>query len=236
MLFHLIHLKNVPIFEQLLLEETLLRTDSRNFCILNEGSNPAVVMGISGDPLKLVDPTYLQALKVPLLRRFSGGGTVIVDENTLFVSFLCNREELGFPPYPEQILQWTETLYQQALKIPSFHLKEHDFVIGDHNCGGNAQYIRKDRWIQHTSFLWDFSSENMKTLLHPPKTPSYRQGRNHEQFLCKLKDHLPHRTSFFSRIKDHLHQTYTLQELFSIEELLQQDRSDVRISTQVVQF
>ena len=39
-----------PILEQLQLEEALFRADQRNWCLLNSGSPPAIVMGISGLP------------------------------------------------------------------------------------------------------------------------------------------------------------------------------------------
>lgn len=45
----LLHLQKVPILRQLLLEEALLRADTRNWCIINNGTSvPAIVMGISG--------------------------------------------------------------------------------------------------------------------------------------------------------------------------------------------
>ena len=48
-LIKLLRLQNVPILRQLLLEEALLRADSNNWCIVNNGTSvPAIVMGISG--------------------------------------------------------------------------------------------------------------------------------------------------------------------------------------------
>ena len=44
-----------PIYDQLLLEEALLRSDTRNWCIISEGSPPAIVMGISGKKHELID-------------------------------------------------------------------------------------------------------------------------------------------------------------------------------------
>lgn len=45
----LLKLRGVPILRQLQLEEALLRADSANYCIINEGTpEPAIVMGISG--------------------------------------------------------------------------------------------------------------------------------------------------------------------------------------------
>ena len=185
---HLIHLKNVPIFEQLQLEEALLRADTRNFCVINEGSPKAIVRGISGALESLVHVPQARKDNIPIIRRFSGGGTVIVDEETLFITFILAKEALAIPPYPEPILRWSADLYKQAWNIPGFSLRENDYVIEDKKCGGNAQYIKKDRFVHHTSFLWNYSLENMGYLKLPSKAPEYRQARSHGDFLCRLKE------------------------------------------------
>lgn len=233
MIIHLIRLKNVSIFDQLLLEEKLLREDSRNFCILNEGSSPAIVMGISGKPEELISYPKAQELELPIIQRFSGGGTVVVDENTLFVTFLCNKDEFSFPSYPERIMKWTEGFYQKAFsKLPTFRLRENDFVLGDFKCGGNAQYIKKERWLQHTSFLWNFCPEKMSSLLHPRKTPSYREGRNHLDFICKLESHIPSREDFFHWIQKELENQFTLSHL---QESDLKDLPQSRIQTRILE-
>lgn len=216
---HIIYLKNVSIFEQLLLEEKLLRSETKNFCLFNVGSSPAAVMGVSGKPHELLNAEKIQERNIPVIKRFSGGGTVFIDENTLFVSFICNKNAFSFPCYPERIMGWSETIYKNSLPLSSFALKENDFVLGNLKCGGNAQYITKDRFIQHTSFLWDFCPKNMECLLHPPKTPSYRQGRSHKEFLCTLKEHFPSQEDFFSYIANHLKQEYSAHILENIESL-----------------
>ena len=93
---NILHLKNVSIFEQLQLEEALLRADTRNVCIINEGSSPAIVMGISGKAEELIDLEKLEQNPIPVIKRYSGGGTVVVDPNTLFVSFICNKDLVDF--------------------------------------------------------------------------------------------------------------------------------------------
>lgn len=185
---HLLDLSPYPILEQLKIEEALLRADERNWCLVNKGSSPTIVMGISGKPEQLINVDKWQKDPIPLVRRFSGGGTVVVDENTLFVTFICNADEVAIPSLPEPILRWTEQLYQELFSHPDFKLIDNDYVIGDRKCGGNAQYLRKKRWLHHTSFLWDYCSHRMSYLLHPPKTPAYRQQRGHEQFLIRLKE------------------------------------------------
>lgn len=187
-MFNLLRLKSVPIYEQLLIEERLLRGSDKNWCLINEGSTPAIVMGISGKKEELVDEEKAKALQIPLIKRFSGGGTVVVDENTLFVTFICQKELHDFPAYPEPIMCWTEQIYAQALGHPGFRLKENDYVIENRKFGGNAQYIKKDRWLHHSTLLWDYDPAKMQCLKHPKKTPPYRAGRAHDDFLCRLSE------------------------------------------------
>lgn len=194
---NILHL-NTSIDKQLRLEEQLLREDSRNFCLINTGSPPAIVMGISGKAEALVHLDQLPN-SIPLLRRFSGGGTVVVDENTVFVTFICNKGDHDFPAYPEPILRWAESVLAPATK--GLQLRENDFVIGERKCGGNALYIKKDRWLIHTSFLWDYDPNRMALLKHPAKTPKYRQGRSHEEFICRLADHLEDRNAWIAELK-----------------------------------
>ncbi len=237
MIIHLIHLKGISILEQLHLEELLLREDTRNFCLLNEGSSPAIVMGISGKPEELIDFSKAQNLGCPIIQRFSGGGTVVVDENTLFVTFLCNKQEFTFPSYPERIMHWSESLYQQAFQIPHFALKENDFVIGDFKCGGNAQYIKKDRWLQHTSFLWDYCPQKMESLLLPRKIPKYREGRSHGDFLCTLNKYLPSKESFFEQMTKMLSSQFQVipWDLTPLEYANIQNSTSSRRQTKIIQ-
>ena len=208
---NLVHLSHYPIYDQLILEETLLRTDKRNWCIINEGSPTAIVMGISGKKEELIDCDRAAQNGIPLIKRFSGGGTVIVDENTLFVTFIFQKEAHDFPAYPEPILRWHEHLYREAFAHDHFHLQENDFVIANKKCGGNAQYIKKERWLHHTSFLWNYCNERMSYLLFPKKTPNYRQQRPHTEFLCKLADLFPSRNTMIENLKHTLNKRFTLE-------------------------
>lgn len=219
MTLHILHLQNVSIFQQLQLEEALLRNDQRNFCLINEGSPPAIVMGISGKVEELIDREKLSQKRVPVIKRFSGGGTVVVDENTLFISFICERNFVDFVPYPEPIMRWTEEIYRRALRHSSFCLKESDYVIGEKKFGGNAQYLQKTRWLHHSTLLWDYNTELMELLLHPKKSPPYRKGRTHLEFLTKLSDHISNKEEFLTQFKGAL-KSFTQIEEISLTEVL----------------
>jgi lipoate-protein ligase A len=51
-------------------------------------SPPTVVVGIGGKVPELVDVGRAAGRGVPVLRRFTGGGTVVVDQSTLFASII----------------------------------------------------------------------------------------------------------------------------------------------------
>ena len=228
---NLLHLKNFPIFKQLQIEEALLRLDEEEWCIINEGSPPAIVMGISGKPIDLIHIKQAKAKNIPIIKRYSGGGTVIVDENTLFVSFICKAAL----HCPKAIMKWAANLYQPVIKNPKFALQEHDFAIGEKKFGGNAQYLRKNRFVHHTTFLWDYTLENMALLKMPKKTPAYRADRSHEDFVCCLKNYLESKDQFTTRLKSTLKETHDLKEV-SLESTTPLVNLEHRKTTQIIEI
>ncbi|GMH21934.1 hypothetical protein Nepgr_023777 [Nepenthes gracilis] len=193
-LMNLVRMKGSSILQQLHLEEQLLRTSAENWCIINDGTNdPTIVMGISGKASELLEVNCVLRDHIPVIRRFSGGGTVIVDCGTVFVTFICNKDAVtGLQPYPQPIMAWSGILYDKVFQgAGNFRLRENDYVFGDRKFGGNAQSITKNRWVHHTSFLWDYEARNMTYLKVPARAPKYRLDRDHSEFICRMKDYMP---------------------------------------------
>jgi hypothetical protein len=83
----------------------------------------AIVLGISGKPDLLLNLEAVRADRVPVLRRFSGGGTVVLDHHSLWTTMIGrrqrltgdndNRNNLAVKDMdPRSILQYTaDTLY-----------------------------------------------------------------------------------------------------------------------------
>lgn len=209
---HFLRLPQWPIIDQLRLEEALLRLDHRNWCIFNEGSPPAIVLGISGKVELMVNPSRYEQNPVPLIQRFSGGGTVFIDEDTLFVTFLLNGPEVNVPSYPDRVFQWSEHFYRPIFGHLPFSLRENDYVCHDRKFGGNAQYMRHQRWLHHTSLLWDFQQESMDYLKMPPKRPLYRSDRKHQDFLCRLKDFFIDKAEVEGKLLERLNKEFDMKE------------------------
>ena len=108
-----LQLRNVPILRMLQLEEALFRTDRRSWFITNEWDSAqpaaeAVVLGISGRPEQMLHVEAAQRSGIPVIKRFTGGGTVVVDSDTLFASFIVAEGALPHvKPYPEPMLAWS---------------------------------------------------------------------------------------------------------------------------------
>lgn len=208
-LVQLVRTSGLCILRQLRLEEKLLRSPGAgNWCLLNDGTpDRSVVLGISGKPHQLVDVRRALDDDVRVIKRFSGGGTVIVDRDTQFVTLVMNAAAVpDLALFPRQIMDWTGSLYGGRphgvfADVPGWQLRENDYVIGERKVGGNAQSISKDRWLHHTSFLWDFREETMKYLTNPAKQPRYRANRSHSDFLAPLKTYLPDRNALATRIE-----------------------------------
>ena len=84
-MINLLHLKNFCIEKQLNIEKFLLQNFQENFCIINEGSPKTIVLGVSNS-FNLINQTNTKKIK-----RFSGGGTVIVDKDTIYVTFIFSK-------------------------------------------------------------------------------------------------------------------------------------------------
>ncbi|KAF3438160.1 hypothetical protein FNV43_RR20916 [Rhamnella rubrinervis] len=126
---NLVRLKGLPILRQLHIEEQLLQTSSDNWCIVNDGTNdPDIFMGVSGVPRKLLEIGPVLRDEIPVIRRFTGGGTVVVDSGTVFVTLMCNKDAVaGLQPYSRPIMSWSGNLYARVFQgVGGFNPREND--------------------------------------------------------------------------------------------------------------
>eukprot|EP00375_Theileria_parva_P000440 XP_763109.1 hypothetical protein [Theileria parva strain Muguga] len=210
------NLESLDIFKQLRFEEFIYRNvtpkcTNTAFLILNHFYNSStVVFGLSGEVSDFIkDLNYCKLGGIKLIRRFTGGGTVLIDDNIITSSIIATH---SFAPNlnPNNISHWAFKFYQSTnLFTNHFHTVDGDFSYhnllntnstvnsgnsGDTNVdtenpvewckvGGNAQAYGKYSFVHHTSFIWRVSPEIEKILLVPKKAPKYRNNRGHTQFL-----------------------------------------------------
>ena len=84
---NVIRVQNMPVLDMLRLEESLFRHDSNNWCVINSGTPPCVVVGRSSVIEDTVHVENTRAARIPIIRRFTGGGVVYVHLPYFFVTF-----------------------------------------------------------------------------------------------------------------------------------------------------
>jgi lipoate-protein ligase A len=207
---------NTDIARVLRLEEGLLRhrvgEDWLTMC--DGASTRGVVLGVSSKLHALVDEAYAKETDARIVRRFTGGGTIACDGDTMFVGMTMGTEtarRVGMLPatpksgggtFPRDVMRATGLIYERVFdKCGTFAVRENDYVFGDMKFGGNAQAITKERFLHHTSFLYDYDEASMRRLLkHPERAPEYRMGRSHEKFVTRLKTKGYERLEVFDRV------------------------------------
>lgn len=204
-------LERLFIWEQLQIEEAILRTDTDNWCILNSGTPPAIVMGLSAVLDTVVHAKAAE--QMPIIRRFSGGGTVVVDEGTFFSTLIIRDTDLPCERTPRHVMEWTGELYRPAFLPYQLQLEAHDYVLDGRKVGGNAQAFVKGGVLHHTSFLWSWKQERMALLKMPPQQPAYRQSRSHELFCAQLSSYFPSMQAVVNRLEEVFQSRFQLEEV-----------------------
>ena len=80
---------------------------------------------------ELVETKSVLRDRIPVIRRFTGGGTVIVDNGTIFVTLICNKDAVpNVQPFPRPIMSWSGQLYGRVFEgLADFHLRENGILI-----------------------------------------------------------------------------------------------------------
>ena len=98
---------------------SLLRHDPqfKSWCIVGT-HHPTHHKLLKVKPKKLLNIPQVKTRNVPIIKRFSGGGTFVVDRDSLWTTFIGRDKHLPHvDPYPRDIMKWTA----DELFGPTFH-------------------------------------------------------------------------------------------------------------------
>jgi lipoate-protein ligase A len=155
-----------------------------------EYPRPAVVLGAGGRVADDVEDANCAADGVPVLRRSSGGGTVLWGRGCLLFSVVLRYDrsprlhEIG-PSYAYILERVAAALADAVPGVAPAGVS--DLAVGGRKCSGNAQQRKRAHLLHHGTLLYDFDLEAVGRYLRaPPRQPEYRAGREHAAFLCNL--------------------------------------------------
>ncbi|MFO0817136.1 MAG: lipoate--protein ligase family protein [Pirellulales bacterium] len=201
--------------ENLALDEALLEdaeADRGPSCVLRLWESPqlAVILGRSCRYATETNVELCRARKIPILRRASGGGSVVIGPGCLMYTVL-----LPYTYHPR--LQMIEVAHEfvlgkireailnalviapgpasQSLGAASVAWRGEavtqrgtsDLALGDYKFSGNSLRCKRTHLLYHGTLLYDFPLETVGELLAaPPREPEYRGGRPHGDFIRNL--------------------------------------------------
>ena len=151
-----------------------------------------VVLGYGNRAATEVHLSYCEGEQIPVLRRCTGGGTVLQGPGVLNYSLFLRIDESGpassIAATNQFILSRHKAALASFLGAPVEARGQTDLAIGGLKFCGNAQRRKKHFLLFHGSFLLHFDIDLLeKTLPMPSRQPDYRVNRSHSDFLMNLR-------------------------------------------------
>jgi lipoate-protein ligase A len=156
-----------------------------------EPREPFVVLGYANQAATEANLEACEAHKIPVLRRCTGGGTVLQMPGCLNYSMILRIREDS----PLHTITGTNTFVMrrhqkvlgELLGAPVAIRGHTDLALKELKFSGNAQRRKRKYLIFHGAFLLGADLSLIERMLRmPSKQPDYRQDRAHADFLTNL--------------------------------------------------
>jgi lipoate-protein ligase A len=178
---------NLALDESLLLEAEAGR--GGEVLRLWEWAEPAVVLGSACKLAEDCDEAACLADGVPILRRSSGGGTVLLGQGCLCYSLVLRFDRDPLLTDVRRSYRVILAKVMESLGVPGAEQAGiSDLAVAGHKFSGNAQQRKRNHLLHHGTLLYDFDLSVVgRYLREPPKQPEYRGNREHDSFLRNLE-------------------------------------------------
>src|SRR5262245_3020570 len=151
-----------------------------------------VVVGYANRVATEVNVQYCKKKGIPILRRCSGGGTVLQGPGCLNYTLILRLEQsgplAGIHSTNRFILGRNRDTLQAMLNVPVELQGDTDLAIEGLKICGNAQRRKRHALLFHGCFLLNLDLRLMaKTLQMPSRQPAYRRERRHSDFVRNIE-------------------------------------------------
>jgi lipoate-protein ligase A len=155
-----------------------------------ESPRPIAVLGRSSRAADEVRLDRCRALDIPLLRRASGGTTIVAGPGCLRSALVLDYRRRPDLRAIDAAHCFVLTTIAEALAplVPKIgHRGASDLAIGELKCSGNSMRCKQEHFLYHGTLLYRFPLDLLTECLSmPPRQPSYRAGRSHANFVANL--------------------------------------------------
>ena len=160
--------------------------------VLRVWENPAyaVVVGAGGSVAIDVNVAACAADGVPVARRASGGGTVVVGPGCLCFAVVLRTDRAPGLETVRGSAQYVMGRVLDAVRpfAPAAAVEDvSDLAVGRRKFSGSAQQRKRRHFLHHGTLLCDFDLGRVPRYLNPPeRQPAYRLNRPHGDFVTAL--------------------------------------------------
>jgi lipoate-protein ligase A len=150
-----------------------------------------VVVGYANKVASEVNVPFCRQNGLPILRRCSGGGTVLQGRGCLNYALIMRIEESGplrsIASTNQFVLERHRAVLERLLQTPVRIRGHTDLALGGLKFSGNSQRRKRRALLFHGGFLIGLGLGLIEgALLMPSKQPDYRAHRSHSDFLVNL--------------------------------------------------
>lgn len=147
-----------------------------------------VVLGMARKLYEDVDVEACSRNGLPILRRATGGGTVLQGPGCLNFTLVLS---LNKRPELRNVGRSYATILgsiAQVLNLEGAHLRGiSDLALDGRKVSGNAQKRTRNALLHHGTILYNFDLSMISCFLHEPRRqPRYRERRSHAAFLRNI--------------------------------------------------
>ncbi len=155
--------------------------------LLWESATSAVVLPRNGAADAWARPAVCASSGIPLLRRDSGGGAVVLGPGCLNIALILSldaRPGLAVVTHSYQMLLGA---LAEALALPGITIHATDLALHHRKFAGHAQRRLRHTLLHHGTILYDFDLPLIDALLpEPPTWPAWRGARPHRDFVANV--------------------------------------------------
>ena len=173
--------------DEALLEQAEAGQSECDVLRLWESPQTAVIIGRSSRIGDEVDKARCEHDQVPILRRCSGGTSVVIGPGCLMYSVVLSYERNPALRMVDVAHQYVLGNVASAVKqfLPSAtHQGTSDLTFGGRKFSGNSLRCKRDHLLYHGTVLCDFNLDLLSHYLKtPPRQPDYREQREHQAFV-----------------------------------------------------
>jgi lipoate-protein ligase A len=170
----------------LALEEWLLQ-EAVEDCFMLWRNRPSIIVGRNQNTVAEINREYVEANKIPVVRRLSGGGAVYHDLGNLNYTFIVNgtKNRFDFRHFAEPVIA---VLRQLGAKAE--YSGRNDMIIEGKKFSGNAQYIQGNKVLHHGTLLFQSDLTILEKALNV--SPDKYQSKGVKSVASRVTNIAPH--------------------------------------------